>query len=887
MNRKKVMVVTLSIILFLLVIPNTAAIELGGLKDFFEGHWERIAGALMEYITITIAKILLIITMVIRVIIQLNPCVYAPPDSGNLCTIRSVGWITEVCTVGDPSCEGDIKVKTIDLKIPLDNTIRAINTKLMVIISAFYSLMVVFYGVYLIFLSSSPRGRVAAKESIIRLIVGMVMVSLSPIIFQFILNFSNYLTYQIFYQAAIDLGKIKGTLGNIANMSLVLFVFWYFSLVVSFLALLIAGVRYVATMIMAAIFPLTLFFYFTNLTRGLGNSLLKTTLLVIFSQLVQAVMFALALGSVSGEGKWIDLVIAVGGLLGVLATPLIMMKLMHWIGGVIHPYSSMGGPRGTRMLAFLMRGSGLGQAITQASGQTMMGYTLGEYARGSRDAPGKATLFEGYDAQDIMGSRPSYPVLETGPRLKGWGSTYIHRREYDHLTGAPIVGHRYVHGKYEGEGITRFREEGKVGTNIFSTVASYEAQRREMEKMLDQSKKPTLRRPRSIFDYTPEHELEGDSKGVSKTFLYGPKIFKMGSAAQVSASLSGSPPSLHVITTEETIRAAMGTEMAAKYSVLRRAISPEIKRELELERERERGERKHKRETKEWERKMREYSEEEEAKEEELTFEKEIELERERQRYEEQLHALTESYDKRLKKEGLDAKRVAEYAIDTFPENEEQQRRVLDILTTPAVVEALKSYRRPEEAVENALIFSGLTSEEKEKFLSPKVGGGNGLEEKILQHSNRSDPDSSLRQEAEAEASIALELAHKKRAEHYAQEEERIRKKQAGGRGSREIKRELERLKEERARDVKFFEEVKTLGFSPYTIKQLGEHMIRNIRDPDLIPKLQDKLNDIKALSPSQRDAKMRDFLRYQRLVKKIKGRVGRTLPRMKIGEKK
>ncbi len=80
---------------------------------------------------------------------------------------------------------------------PLDAGIRNVLHFFVLILVPAYILAIVFLGVYLLFLSSSPKGRARAKSMLARLVVGMILVSASPEILSIFFDVSTGVTESI------------------------------------------------------------------------------------------------------------------------------------------------------------------------------------------------------------------------------------------------------------------------------------------------------------------------------------------------------------------------------------------------------------------------------------------------------------------------------------------------------------------------------------------------------------------------------------------------------------------------------------------------------------------------------------------------------------------
>ncbi|MDD5111777.1 MAG: DnaJ domain-containing protein [Candidatus Altiarchaeota archaeon] len=247
---------------------------------------------------------------------------------------------------------------------------------------------ILFFAVYVLFLSASPSGRAKGKNMLISLLVGMVIVSQSTVLLQLVLDISQSLTDSIMERANLELENLAVFSMARAEMCLMDLVFVSLGLV----AIMIAGMRYFLILLLAAFFPLTLFLYFFPYTKSYGIILLRFTITLVFIQVIQALLYSITIISVVDNAGLSGFITAIGGLTGVVYSPLLGMKLMEWLGAVTHFYSTRGGGAATRFAAMLMRGQGLGSAFQTAGAQYMISHNMGPYMRGQAGAPMTAFL---------------------------------------------------------------------------------------------------------------------------------------------------------------------------------------------------------------------------------------------------------------------------------------------------------------------------------------------------------------------------------------------------------------------------------------------------------------------------------------------------------------
>jgi hypothetical protein len=330
-------------------------------------------------------------------LIKANPCVYAGPAATDQCDI-------------------------LGRSVPVDATIRAMNV---LFIRAFMPLFISFFlllGLYMILMQGSPKGRAEAKAFFIDLTVGMILVGLSPVIYQITMNISSGLTEELWSLSGVSYGNIKEWWQG-GPESRVYCCFFWIALVTAVCALIVAGFRYFMVMLFAALFPLSLFLYTFRFSKGIGNTLMKFSLLAIFTQVIMMAFFVIGLKAFTDPTFGVPafrILFGIASMVAIMCTPLILLKVMHWIGGAVYAYSSRGGGKGIRALSQLMRGKDLGTALSTAAGRYETTHTLGMYERGGErmPTPGWSTV----DVDEDGGGRyPGFPH----PGVISW-DPYIH-----------------------------------------------------------------------------------------------------------------------------------------------------------------------------------------------------------------------------------------------------------------------------------------------------------------------------------------------------------------------------------------------------------------------------------------------------------------------------
>jgi hypothetical protein len=269
---------------------------------------------------------------------------------------------------------------------PDPNAVAGFVSALTRILVPGYILLIVINGVYFIFLSISPSERAKAKSMLQKLVLSMILVSLSLPIYKILLGISGALSDRLLANVSFEGTALLGFLNvytggmssggsfNIASAGLAGFtpiaIFFiplgmYLTLVT--LAAIVVALRNLIVYVMAALFPLTLFFYFFDYTHGIGKKMWQYTIMSIFTQVIQAFMLAVAIIAVNSAGtttQWVDsyimLLVGEGAFFMIIIAPLIMMDVMPWIGAALALVGSV--------LAFVPGYNVVGGALTAAGG---------------------------------------------------------------------------------------------------------------------------------------------------------------------------------------------------------------------------------------------------------------------------------------------------------------------------------------------------------------------------------------------------------------------------------------------------------------------------------------------------------------------------------------
>ncbi len=187
---------------------------------------------------------------------------------------------------------------------PVEGILPSLNILLKILFPV-YSLLIVSIGFYLLLCSSSPEGRVRAKSLLGKLIITLVVISLSPKLIWLILSISRDLTDSIFTLTSLELignildGGIWGML-ILATWSMIpdveLGIIPYILVYVfAWLPYMIISLRSIILTALMILFPLGILLYSIPGLKSIGKTILEQFLVWTF---IQAFM-ALALVSVA------------------------------------------------------------------------------------------------------------------------------------------------------------------------------------------------------------------------------------------------------------------------------------------------------------------------------------------------------------------------------------------------------------------------------------------------------------------------------------------------------------------------------------------------------------------------------------------------------------
>lgn len=196
---------------------------------------------------------------------------------------------------------------------PMDGVLPFMNILLRILLPV-YSLLIVSIAFYLLFLSSSPKGRENAKSMLSKLVITMVIISLSTQIIEVIFTVSRDLTMSIFSLTGLEIireildGGIRGNfvlatwlLVSDVEMGVIPFILVY---IFAWMPYMVIAMRNIIITALMILFPLGIILYFIQPLKYIGKTILEQFFIWTFIQ----AFIALALVSVAKAFSVINLV---------------------------------------------------------------------------------------------------------------------------------------------------------------------------------------------------------------------------------------------------------------------------------------------------------------------------------------------------------------------------------------------------------------------------------------------------------------------------------------------------------------------------------------------------------------------------------------------------
>lgn len=214
------------------------------------------------------------------------------------------------------------------------------------ILQPFYVFAIMLTGAYLIFFSQSPGSRAQAKYLLGKFVVGLALISVSPLLVNVIYYASETLATQIMNLAdpALATGALRAGVDQMygyfntltayhRNGGIELFLL---ETVLLMMVYIILVMRYVMVGILGVLLPVTIFLYSWHTTRHVGKMLLEQTIVWVFMQVgwaVGIVVIAVSLNLFpAAVPAYMDMVFQLALLLFFVAVPFMILGIMNWLG---------------------------------------------------------------------------------------------------------------------------------------------------------------------------------------------------------------------------------------------------------------------------------------------------------------------------------------------------------------------------------------------------------------------------------------------------------------------------------------------------------------------------------------------------------------------------
>jgi len=213
----------------------------------------------------------------------------------------------------------------------------------------FYVLAIILTGGYVIFVSQSPEERARAKFWLGKLVIGMALITISPMIMEVALHLSTEFTKLILglgdANLAIETTRVgienfwqifttltRRVLGHraIGGISMALFCFSFLFIIYMFIVF-----RYVVIGLLAVLFPVSLFLYSFQPTKDIGKSLLDQTFVWIFMQFAWAVgliVIGISIATIPAVNPDFPIYYAsFAALVLFTSSPMMILGIMDWL----------------------------------------------------------------------------------------------------------------------------------------------------------------------------------------------------------------------------------------------------------------------------------------------------------------------------------------------------------------------------------------------------------------------------------------------------------------------------------------------------------------------------------------------------------------------------
>lgn len=223
----------------------------------------------------------------------------------------------------------------------------------------FYIVALLLNSIYFVFMSGSPRGRARSKLMFQKLIISMMLVLIAPILLQLMLDTSAMIT-DFLRDDIMDIDQLL--LDHEEHMKFYNSVAYIIPFIILCVLLMLGFMlvlwRYLALYVFAIWFPLIIFLYFFEFTKGTGRKYLQRIIIWTYLPILQIILLGFTLASMDtlttinfiGGGTlpvwmannlvntfaiFVSMAVSIAGAILILASPLIMLALLNFISELV------------------------------------------------------------------------------------------------------------------------------------------------------------------------------------------------------------------------------------------------------------------------------------------------------------------------------------------------------------------------------------------------------------------------------------------------------------------------------------------------------------------------------------------------------------------------
>lgn len=213
------------------------------------------------------------------------------------------------------------------------------------IIAPFYISAILFLTLYLIIISASASGRAKAKGMLTSMVLGLILISISPVVLKILLMISETFSKALMPMgASMGINVLTEATGGLYNM------FWkltmvhrtggvelealHVTLVLALMVVLL--LRQVMVILFGMLLPLAFFFYSFHSTKHIGKDLFVQSFLWIFMP-VAWVLSLVIIGSMTSYIPPIipEIYVSIGAFFFFLGSPMLLMGVSEWLSFIV------------------------------------------------------------------------------------------------------------------------------------------------------------------------------------------------------------------------------------------------------------------------------------------------------------------------------------------------------------------------------------------------------------------------------------------------------------------------------------------------------------------------------------------------------------------------